>query len=66
MALSIDREIKKKDYEIPEEIIKIAKEREKARKNKDWVKSDELRDLISKKGFLIKDSQNGYKIEKKD
>ena len=66
MALSIDREIKKKDYEIPEEIIKIAKEREKARKNKDWAKSDELRDLISKKGFLIKDSQNGYKIEKKD
>ena len=66
MALSIDKEIKKKDYEIPEEIIKIAKEREKARKNKDWAKSDELRDLISKKGFLIKDSQNGYKIEKKD
>lgn len=66
MALSIDREIKKKDYEIPEEIIKIAKEREKARKNKDWAKSDELRDLINKKGFLIKDSQNGYKIEKKD
>ena len=66
MALSIDKEIKKKDYEIPEEIIKIAKEREKTRKNKDWAKSDELRDLISKKGFLIKDSQNGYKIEKKD
>ena len=66
MALSIDKEIKKKDYEIPEEIIKIAKEREKARKNKDWAKSDELRDLITKKGFLIKDSQNGYKIEKKD
>ena len=66
MALSIDKEIKKKDYEIPEEIIKIAKEREEARKNKDWTKSDELRDLISKKGFLIKDSQNGYKIEKKD
>ena len=66
MALSIDKEIKKKDYEIPEEIIKIAKEREKARKNRDWAKSDELRDLINKKGFLIKDSQNGYKIEKKD
>ena len=66
MALSIDKEIKKKDYEIPEEIIKIAKEREKARKNRDRAKSDELRDLISKKGFLIKDSQNGYKIEKKD
>lgn len=66
MALSIDKEIKKKDYEIPEEIIKIAKEREKARKNRDWDKSDELRDLISKKGFLIKDLQNGYKIEKKD
>lgn len=66
MALSIDKEIKKKDYEIPEEIIKIAKEREKARKNKNWAKSDELRDLINKKGFLIKDSQNGYKIEKKD
>ncbi len=49
---------------IPEEIIKIAKEREEARKNKDWKKSDDLRDEIISLGYEIKDSSDGYKISK--
>ncbi len=49
---------------IPEEIIKIAKERELARKNKDWKKSDDLRDEIISLGYEIKDSSDGYKISK--
>lgn len=50
--------------EIPEEILEISRERDIARKNKDWQKSDELRDLIASKGFSIKDSKEGTIITK--
>ena len=49
---------------IPEEIIKIAEEREQARKNKDFKKSDELRDKINSLGYEIKDTSEGQKINK--
>ena len=52
------------DCDIPEDIIKISKERDNARKNKDWKKSDELRDLIISKGYSIKDSKEGTIIQK--
>jgi len=51
--------------EIPKEIIELSEERMKARKNKDWKKSDEIRDMIEKKGFSIEDSKDGQKIKKK-
>ncbi len=49
---------------IPKEIQKLAEERKEARKNKDYKKSDELRNEISKLGYEIKDSSDGYKINK--
>jgi cysteinyl-tRNA synthetase len=49
---------------IPQEVTKLAKEREIARKNKDWEKSDILRDKIYGFGFLIKDTKEGYKLKK--
>ncbi|HNW71833.1 MAG TPA: cysteine--tRNA ligase [Candidatus Paceibacterota bacterium] len=49
--------------EIPEEIKKIAEEREKARKEKDYKKSDELRAKINSLGYEIKDLPEGYKIK---
>lgn len=51
--------------EIPESIQKILKEREEARKNKDWKKSDELRDKILSLGYEVKDSAKGQEIFKK-
>jgi cysteinyl-tRNA synthetase len=56
--------LKKEKIEIPLEVEKIAKEREKARKNKNWKKSDELRDKINKLGFIISDKSNGYEIKR--
>ena len=32
------------------------------RENKDWAKSDELRDLINQKGYSVKDTKNGVEI----
>ena len=66
LGLKIDEEIKKDEEkeEIPEEILKLVEERNKARKNKDWAKSDELRDILQEKGYKVIDSKNGTKIEK--
>ena len=56
---------KQEEIEIPEEIIEIAEKRKQAREVKDWAKSDELRDLIDEKGYIIKDKKDGYEIIKK-
>ena len=50
--------------EIPQEIILLQKERDEARKNKDWKKSDELRDLLEEKGYKVLDSKEGSEIIK--
>ena len=49
---------------IPAEVVTLIKEREEARKNKDWKKADELRDKIKEKGFWVSDTPKGPKIEK--
>lgn len=48
---------------IPSEIKKLAKEREKYRKAKDWQKADEVRIQIEKQGFTVQDSENGPVIK---
>jgi cysteinyl-tRNA synthetase len=53
-----------KEEVIPAEILKLVDEREEARQNKDFKKSDELRDKINSLGYEIKDSSEGYKINK--
>lgn len=53
-----------KEEIIPEEITKLAEERKQARANKDFKKSDELRDKINFLGYEVKDFSEGYKISK--
>lgn len=61
LGLGLDK-IKKE--EAPEEIIKLVKEREEARKSKDFKRSDELRQEINSLGYEIKDTESGSKISK--
>ena len=49
---------------IPKEIIKLAKERDMARKAKEFEKSDKLRQEIKYKGYLIEDTNSGYILKK--
>ncbi len=56
---------KEKEEAIPQNVIDIAEQRLNARKNKDWAKSDELRNAILELGYVIKDSKDGYSLEKK-
>jgi cysteinyl-tRNA synthetase len=53
------------DYEIPQEMIALAEEREKKRKDKDFVAADLLRQRISENGYFIADLPNTFVITKK-
>ena len=57
--------LEKEDVKIPKEVLKLVKERETARKKKDWKKADELRDEIKEKGFVVDDTGEGSKVWKK-
>ena len=48
-----------------EEIISIIEERKQARLNKDWNKSDELRDKLISLGYNVKDTKEGMTVELK-
>ncbi len=48
---------------IPEEIQKLAKQRDEARANKDFAKSDELRAHIEAAGFEVLDTKDGTQIK---
>jgi cysteinyl-tRNA synthetase len=47
---------------IPTEVAQLAKERENARREKNWKRSDELRDQISALGWEVRDTKNGQKL----
>lgn len=53
-----------KKITIPKKIMKIADERFEARNNKNWAKSDELREKLKSLGWSIKDTKNGYELNK--
>lgn len=50
--------------EVPAEVKAVAELRFTARKNKDWAKSDELREQLKQMGYAVKDSKDGYELEK--
>ena len=49
---------------IPEDVKELAEKRFEAKKAKDWATADSLRLAISQMGYTIKDSKDGYTIEK--
>ncbi|MCT4575221.1 MAG: cysteine--tRNA ligase [Alphaproteobacteria bacterium] len=50
--------------EIPEDVQVMLDQRQEARANKDWVKSDEIRDHIASMGFAVKDTKDGQELSK--
>lgn len=55
---------KMEEEEIPEEIKQLIEERKEARDNKDWEKSDKIRDIIIQKGYSIKDTKEGIIVKR--
>ena len=50
--------------ELPEEVQALADARAAARKEKNWAKSDELRDALKALGYMVEDTAKGQKISK--
>ncbi len=49
---------------LPADIQQMADERAQARKEKNWKRSDELRDALAAAGYLVKDTPQGQNITK--
>jgi cysteinyl-tRNA synthetase len=47
---------------VPAEVAQLAKDRENARREKNWKRSDELRDQISALGWEVRDTKEGQKL----
>ena len=56
--------LQKTDDALPAEIQAMVDERAAARKNKDWKRSDELRDAIKAAGYILEDTREGQKVRK--
>ena len=50
--------------DLPDEIIELIEKRKKAREEKNWQLSDEIRDVLKEKGYLVKDTKEGMTVEK--
>lgn len=55
---------KQNDLELPDEIIELLERRKKAREEKNWALSDEIRDSLKEKGYMVKDTKEGMTVEK--
>jgi cysteinyl-tRNA synthetase len=56
--------LEKEEIKVPAEILELVEERERARKAKDWKKSDELRMKMKEKGWWADDTNEGPKVKK--
>ena len=54
----------KRKEEIPEEILDLVEQRKIARQDKNWAESDRIRDLITEKGYRVKDTKDGVEVSK--
>lgn len=51
--------IKQNETQGDDEIVDLVEQRDEARKNKDWAKSDQLRDQLKQMGVIIEDTPQG-------
>ena len=58
LGFSMD-EMKQKTFDIEPELQALLDERKKARQEKNWAKSDEIRDTLKAKGWAVKDLPDG-------
>jgi len=49
---------------IPSEILELVEQRTAAKKEKNFAEADRIRDLITSKGYTVKDTPNGPQVEK--
>jgi cysteinyl-tRNA synthetase len=57
--------LQKKEDEVPMDLIRLLERRETARREKNWRLSDEMRDAILARGYVIEDTPGGARLKKK-
>ena len=63
-VLSLDLDKQEEVLSYPKEIDELLEKRKLAREEKDYKKSDEIREEIKKLGYDVKDTRQGQIIEK--
>lgn len=56
--------ILKDDEAIPQEVLVLVDQREKARAGKNWEAADALRKAITEKGYVVEDTEQGPRVKK--
>ncbi len=64
LGIDIEKQEENKELDLPEEISNLLEERKKAREEKNWALSDEIRDKLKEKGYMVKDTKEGMQVEK--
>ncbi len=54
----------REEERLPDEIRILVDERDAARREKNWKRSDELRDLIRQAGYILEDTKQGQKVRR--
>jgi cysteinyl-tRNA synthetase len=55
----------KKEEILPEEIEKLIEDRQAARKNRDFAKADQIRDMLLDRGIVLEDTREGVRWKRK-
>jgi len=63
LGVDIQKEVEEKTLDLPEEINELIEKRKQARANKDWALSDQIRDELKEKGYVVKDTKEGTIVE---
>lgn len=56
--------LKMPEINIPDEIIELVNKRQEYKKNKEYQKADEIREMIKQKGYVVEDTPKGPRIKK--
>jgi cysteinyl-tRNA synthetase len=64
LGLKLSEKNSKKEEKVPEKVALLVEKRQKAREEKNWEQSDDLREKINKLGYKILDTGDKQKIEK--
>jgi cysteinyl-tRNA synthetase len=49
----------------PPEILRLVKERQQARRGKDFARADAIRETLSQQGWTIEDTPDGPRVKRK-
>lgn len=51
-----------KETPVPEDVLSLVRQREEARRNKDWQRADEIREQLFQAGWKVKDTASGSEV----